>query len=107
MVSGENGTPDKERRSDESAPKMRSKKIDASQEQELLQKAGFTDKDLYNRRGWLDKKGLASIMETGDRIVEVCDDHVILETPSGVRQTFWNFRKDLSFLRHIGKKKEG
>lgn len=97
----------KDRRSDEEAvPKLRSKKISAAHEQELLERAGFTSKELYNRRGWLDAKGLASVMEQGDHIVEVAEDHVVLSTPSGVRQTFWNLRKDLPFLRHVGERKE-
>ena len=78
--------------------KMRSKKITAELEKQLMETTGLTRSDLYNRRGGLSERGLAPLLETTDEIVEVKKDHVVIRTSDGSIQTFWNLKKDLPFI---------
>lgn len=90
--------PRDERRKEAEPAKMRSKKIDAALEQKLMDVAGLTRADLYNRRGGLSERGLAALLETSDEISEVLSDHVVITTSDGSKQTFWNMKKDLPFI---------
>jgi len=82
--------------------KLRSKLISTELEQELLDVAGLSKADLYNRRGGLAERGLAALLEPGDKIVEILEDHVVIETKDGLRQSFWNYAKELPFLTFVG-----
>jgi len=87
-----------ERRKQVEPAKMRSKKIDAALEIKLMEVAGLTRADLYNRRGGLSERGLAALLEATDEITEVKNDHVIITTADGSKQTFWNMKMDLPFI---------
>ena len=88
-----------ERRKSGSDAKMRSKLIDEELEKRLMEVTGLTKSDLYNRRGGLSERGLAALLEPGDTIVEVLDNHVVIQTKDGTRQTYWNLNRELPFLR--------
>ncbi len=88
-----------ERRKGASDAKMRSKLISEELEQRLMEVTGLTKSDLYNRRGGLSERGLAALLEQGDTIVEVLDDHVVIQTKDGTQQTYWNLNRELPFLK--------
>lgn len=90
--------PKDDRRKQAEPAKMRSKKIDEVLEDKLLNVAGFTRADLYNRRGGLSERGLVALLESTDEICEVKADHVVISTADGSKQTFWNMKKDLPFI---------
>lgn len=62
-------------------------------EGQLLARAGFTRKDLYERRGPLLRQGLVRLLRQGDQILEVLDDHAVIRKADGSIQTFWNLAK--------------
>ena len=39
------------------------------------------------------------MLEAGDTIVEVHEDHVVIETKDGTKQSYWNLNKELPFLK--------
>jgi len=89
---------DEDRRMKASDAKMRSKLISDDVEERLIAVTGLSKSDLYNRRGGLAERGLAALLEPGDRIVEILPDHVVIETKDGTRQTVWNMNRELPFL---------
>jgi hypothetical protein len=62
-------------------------------EGQLLARAGFTRKDLYERRGPLIRQGLARLLQAGDEILEVQEDHAVIRKADGSLQSFWNIAK--------------
>lgn len=81
--------------------KMRSKLIPDDVEEQLMRVTGLTKADLYNRRGGIAERGLAALLEPGDRVVDVLPDHVVIETKDGARQSYWNLARELPFLTTV------
>ncbi len=80
-------------------PPVRLGKFDEQTMKLMMKRTGFSRQALFNRRGNLSRKGVEALLEKGDRIVEVTETHVVVETVDGARQTIWNLDKDLPFYR--------
>ncbi len=97
------GEAEAERRERQDEPAIPgSDRIDAATEARLMEVAGFTRAELYERRGALSRRGLVSFLEPGDKILEVAADHVRIRRKEGPVQTFWNLRRPPAWLRPIG-----
>lgn len=96
-----------EKRTSDDQGKLKSKLIDAQTEKKLLE-AGFTRKQLYNRRGGPGEKGLATMLEKEDRIIEVKAGQVKIKTREGTVQTFYDLDAPQDFLKPVdGDKTKG
>lgn len=91
---------DEDKRTSDDPRKLGSKRISEDEEAALLA-AGFTKSQLYNRRGGLVERGLASLLEPGDAIESIEPGRVLIRTKEGSHQTFWNLNQTQDFLRPI------
>ena len=91
---------DEDKRKSDDPRKLGSKRISTEEEDALLA-AGFTRGQLYNRRGGLVERGLASLLEPGDVIEAIETGKVLIRTKEGVIQTFWNLTQPQPFLRPL------
>jgi hypothetical protein len=89
-----------EKRQVEDPRRMMSKWIDDATEKRLLE-AGFSRKQLYNRRGSPSDRGLASLMEPGDKIIEVLPGMCRIQTREGTIQTYYSLEQDHPFLKKV------
>jgi len=76
--------------------------LDEAMEARLMDMAGFDRNDLYERRGPVTRRGLAHLLEPDDAILAVERDHAVIRRKDGSVQTFWNLRRDPSWIRRIG-----
>lgn len=95
-----------EKRTGDDHGKLKSKLIDAQTEKKLLE-AGFTKKLLYNRRGGPGEKGLSTMLEKDDEIIEVKPGQVRIKTREGTVQTFYDLDAPQEFLKRIDDKAKG
>jgi len=79
--------------------KLRSKWISEDLEKQILEVGGFSTAQIYNRRGGLAERGLACLLEPGDKIVEVLTGRVKIQTREGAVQTFYNLDVEHDFLK--------
>lgn len=89
-----------EKRTTDDQGKLKSKLIDAATEKQLLE-AGFTKKQLYNRRGGPGEKGLATMLDKEDRVIEVRRGQVKIKTREGTVQTFYDLDAPQEFLKPL------
>lgn len=87
-------------RQDEAIPDD-GERLPADLEGQLLGRAGFTRKDLYERRGPLIRQGLARLLRPGDEILEVREDHAVVRKADGSIQSFWNLAKRPSWVTPV------
>lgn len=77
------------------------RKLTADDESRLIQVTGFTRKQLYNRRGWHSERGVATMLEAGDTIESIDENHVVIRTAAGTVQTVYNLEKETPFLKRL------
>jgi hypothetical protein len=88
---------DKRRADDQK--KLRSKWISEDLEKRLIEQGGFSKPKLYNRRGSLSERGLASLMEQGDNVQDVKPGEIRIQTREGTVQTFYDLEAEHDWLR--------
>ncbi|MBI4862328.1 MAG: hypothetical protein HY815_19025 [Candidatus Riflebacteria bacterium] len=90
-----------EKRKADDQKKLRSKWITDELERRLLEVGGFSRNQLYNRRGGPAERGLTSLLETGDQIVDVLPGRVVIKTREGTIQSYYNMEKAHDFLQPV------
>lgn len=90
-----------EKRKNDDPRKLGSRLIDAETEKKLIEVGGFTRKQLYNRRGTPAERGLGTILEKDDQIIEILPGLVRVKTREGTIQTFYNLDAPQPFLKPI------
>jgi hypothetical protein len=93
-----------EKRTSDDQGKLKSKLIDADTEKKLVA-AGFTKKMLYNRRGGPGEKGLSTMLEKDDEIIEIKPGQVKIKTREGTIQTFYDLEAPQDFLKPVAGEK--
>jgi hypothetical protein len=88
-----------EKRQADDHRKLGSRLIDAETEKRLIEVGGFSRKQLYNRRGGPAERGLCTLLEKDDQIVEVLPGQVKIKTREGTIQTYYNLEAAQDFLR--------
>ena len=87
-----------EKRKGENPQKLGSRLIDAETEKKLVEVGGFSKKQLFNRRGTPAERGLGTLLEKDDQILEVLPGQVKIKTREGTVQTFYNLEAAQEFL---------
>lgn len=90
-----------EKRQAEDPKKLTSRLIDAQTEKKLVEVGGFTRKQLYNRRGTPADRGLGTLLEKEDQIIEVLPGQARIQTREGTVQTFYNLDMPQDFLKPL------
>lgn len=90
-----------EKRKNDDPKKLGSRLIDAETEKKLIEVGGFTRKQLYNRRGTPAERGLGTLLEKDDQIIEILPGRVRVKTREGTIQTFYNLEAPQPFLKPI------
>lgn len=99
MIRKARGTEVKEdKRKREDPQRLSSGRVDPEVERRLVETAGLTKKQIYNRRGPLWEKGLVALLDPGDTIVEVTPAGVVIRTREGTIQTCYNLDRPQPFL---------
>lgn len=88
-----------EKRKAENPQKLGSRLIDAETEKKLTEVGGFSRKQLFNRRGTPAERGLGTLLEKDDQIIEVVPGQIKIRTREGTVQTFYNLEAPQEFLR--------
>ena len=88
-----------EKRKAEDPKRLQSRLIDAETEKRLIEVGGFTKKQLFNRRGTPSERGLGSLLEKDDTILEILPGQVRIKTREGTVQTFYNLDAPQAFLK--------
>lgn len=103
-VGNETGDVQEKRKKDE--PKgLKSRLIDADMEKQLIEVGGFTKQQLHNRRGTPAERGLGTLLEKDDQILEVLPGKVRIKTREGTVQTFYNLDAPQDFLKPVEPRK--
>lgn len=90
-----------ERRQAEDIGGVQSRLIEPEVEKDLVEKGQFSLSLLYNRRGGLQERGLAGLLEQGDQIVEITPGIATVRTREGTLQTFWDLNREHVFIRKL------
>lgn len=90
-----------EKRKGEDPKRLGSRLIDAQTEKQLIEVGGFTRKQLYNRRGTPSERGLVTLLEKDDQILEVLPGCVRIKSREGTVQTFYNLDSPQDFLTPV------
>ena len=90
-----------EKRKNEDPKRLGSRLIDAETEKKLIDVGGFSKKQLFNRRGTPAERGLGTLLEKDDEIVEILPGQVRIKTREGTVQTFYDLDAPQAFLKPV------